>query len=376
MLPIKRLLYLQLYQAETLISSSKKYNFSDKYKDQYLKTLVELFNGIKASINEELDDAKIFEKKNHLDFIFKSLEFLKDSTLNTIPFEVVGCLDRAMSDWIDPEKFIIVTSLQNSLYSFSYDLSYAKNDIFYQSLQTEYGINFERKLIQINLPLNLSKDYLSSVALYHELGHFVDLQHSITSVAAYDIWSGNFKEKASLEKFLPLLKETELDRFKLFYHLGEYFCDLFAAQYIGDTLGLFLEYITSKGELDSPTHPSTVNRIEVISDFVNGNENPLINYLQSVVHELTDKNLENRFDRVTSEDFYALVPYDIQNDRELHGTIVYGWDVWMEDFKKFNDGMKYDVNLSEDTIYRVINNLVEKSIGNYFTVQNWQKSKE
>lgn len=109
---------------------------------------------------------------------------------------------------------------------------------------------------------------------------------------------------------------------------------------------------------------------------MNGNENPLINYLQSVVHELTDKNLENRFDRVTSEDFYALVPYDIQNDRELHGTIVYGWDVWMEDFKKFNDGMKYDVNLSEDTIYRVINNLVEKSIGNYFTVQNWQKSKE
>jgi len=375
MLPIKRLLYLQLYQAETLISSSKKYNFSDKYKDQYLKTLVELFSAIKASINEELDDAKIFEKKSHLDFIFKSLEFLKDSTLNTIPFEVVGCLDRAMSDWIDPDKFIIVTSLQNNLYSFSYDLTYAKKDIFYTSLQTEYGISFERKLVQINLPLNLSKDYLSSVALYHELGHFVDLQHSITGVAEYNISSNNYTNKASLEKYLPLLKETVLDRSKLYYHLGEYFCDLFAAQYIGDTLGLFLEYITNNSATESPTHPSTVNRIQVITDFVNGNDNPIINYLQSVTSLITNKKLENRFDRIVSEDFYKLVPYDIENDRQLHGTIVYGWEVWMEDFKKFNDGMKYDVNLSEDTIYRVVNNLVEKTIGNYFTVQNWEKSK-
>lgn len=375
MLPIKRLLFLQLYQAETLISSSKKYNFSDKYKDQYLKTLVDLFNKIKTSINDSLDDAKIFEKKNHLDFIFKSLEFLKDSTLNTIPFEVVGCLDRAMSDWIDPDKFIIVTSLQNNLYSFSYDLTYAKKDIFYTSLQTEYGISFERKLVQINLPLNLSKDYLSSVALYHELGHFVDLQHSITGVAEYNISSNNYVDKANLEKYLPLLKEAVLDRSKLYYHLGEYFCDLFAAQYIGDTLGLFLEYITSNSAIESPTHPSTVNRIQVIMDFVNGNDNPIINYLQSVTTLITNKKLENRFDRIVSEDFYKLVPYDIENDRQLHGTIVYGWEVWMEDFKKFNDGMKYDVNLSEDTIYRVINNLVEKTIGNYFTVQNWERSK-
>lgn len=301
---------------------------------------------------------------------------MKDSTLNTIPFEVVGCLDRAMSDWIDPEKFIIVTSLQNNLYSFSYDLSYAKNDIFYQSLLTEYDLSFERKLVQINLPLNLSRDYLSSVALYHELGHFVDLQHEITALAAYLISSGKYTESVEMIDYLPFLKEENVDSPKLRYHLGEYFCDLFAAQYVGETLGHFLEYITSRSELDSTTHPSTVNRIKVISDFVKGNTNPIIDYLQKVVMAVTEKALENRFERVTSKDFYTLVPYDIQNDRELHGIIVYGWDVWMEDSSKFDSGMRYDVNFSEDTIYRIINNLVEKSIGNYFMVQNWEKSKE
>lgn len=201
MISSKRLLYLQLYQAETLIANSKKLSFSDRHKDQYLDKLVSLFQAIKTSISPAMDDAKIFEKKNHLDFIFKSLEFLKDSTLNTIPFEVVGCLDNAMRDWIDADKFIIVTSLQNNLYSFSYDLSYAKNDIFYKSLETEYGISFDKKLVQINLPLILSRDYLSSVALYHELGHFVDMQFNITAVAELLISKGiaaNFEELKSL----------------------------------------------------------------------------------------------------------------------------------------------------------------------------------
>jgi len=374
MLPIKRLLYLQLYQAETLISNSRKYNFSDTQKDNYLKKLEELFKGIKDSIERGFDDAKIFEKKSHLDFIFKSIEFLKDSTLNTIPFEVVGCLNKAMSDWIDAQKFIIVTSLQNNLYSFSYDLSYAMNKNFYQSLETEYGVVFDQKLVQINLPLTLSKDYLSSVALYHELGHFVDLQHSITSTLRYAIYLKQVSVTDVLG-YMPFLTATDIDLLKLEYHLGEYFCDLFAAQYIGETIGLFLQYITSNSAKDSPTHPSTVNRIKVISDFINGTDNPVVNLIQTAVEALTGKKMEIRYSKITSDDFYKLIPYEIKSDAELHGSIMYGWQVWLDDVGKFNQCMGYNVNLTEPTIYRVINSLVEKSIGNYFTIQHWAKNK-
>ncbi len=374
MLPVKRLLYLQLYQAETLITNSRKYNFSDTQKDNYLKKLEELFKGIKKSIEQGFDDAKIFEKKSHLDFIFKSLEFLKDSTLNTIPFEVVGCLNKAMSDWIDAQKFIIVTSLQNNLYSFSYDLSYAMNKNFYQSLETEYGVVFDQKLVQINLPLTLSKDYLSSVALYHELGHFVDLQHSITSTLRYAI---ELKQIAVADviSYMPFLTAPVIDSIKLEYHLGEYFCDLFAAQYIGETLGLFLQYITSIANKDNLTHPSIVNRVKVISDFINGNDNPIVNLIQTGVTALTGKNFAIRYDKIVSDDFYKLIPYEIKSEAELHGSIIYGWQVWLDDIDKFNQCMGYNVNLSEPTIYRVINSLVEKTIGNYFTIQHWEKNK-
>ena len=155
----------------------------------------------------------------------------------------------------------------------------------------------------------------------------------------------------------------------------QYFCDLFAAQYIGDTLGLFLQYITGNSNTDSLTHPPTTSRVKVISDFVNGVDNPVVNYMQVALQALIGKQFEVSFDKITSDDFYKLIPYDVQNDRELHGSIIYGWEVWLADSQKFNEGMKYDVKLSEETIYRVINNLVEKTIGNYFTVQNWKNSK-
>nr|WP_294943507.1 hypothetical protein [uncultured Mucilaginibacter sp.] len=374
MLPVKRLLHLQLYQAETLISNSKKYNFSDTQKDNYLKTLSELFEGVKSDIEKGFDDAKIFDKKRYLDFIFKSLEFLKDSTLNTIPFEVVGCLNKAMSDWIDASKFIIVTSLQNNLYSFSYDLSYANNKNFYESLETEYGVTFDQKLVQINLPLTLSKDYLSSVALYHELGHFVDLQHSITSALRYAIELKQILGTSVIE-YLPFLTESVIDGAKLKYHLGEFFCDLFAAQYIGNTIGHFLEYITNNSSEDSPTHPSTKNRVKVITDFITGNANPMVDLIQAAVESLTGKPLDIRYSKIDSDDFYKLIPYNIESDAELHGCILYGWNVWLNESKKFNECMGYDVKLSEPTVYKVINSLVEKSIGNYFTVQQWERSK-
>ncbi len=375
MISSKRLLYLQLYQAETLIANSKKLSFSDRHKDQYLDKLVSLFQAIKASISPAMDDAKIFEKKNHLDFIFKSLEFLKDSTLNTIPFEVVGCLDNAMRDWIDADKFIIVTSLQNNLYSFSYDLSYAKNDIFYKSLETEYGISFDKKLVQINLPLILSRDYLSSVALYHELGHFVDMQFNITAVAELLISKGNAPNFEELKKPLSVLQEPILNREKIRSHFGEHFSDIFAAQYIGKTIGLFLQYISNDSDTDSATHPSTKSRIKVIEDFVDGTSNPIVDYLQQIVQALTNTQLQQRFSPISSEDFYKLVPYDIADNKELHGVIGYGWNVWLGDFAEFNAKMGYNVNLSEPAIYRVVNSLVEKSIGNYFTIQNWEKGK-
>lgn len=372
-----KLLYLQLYQAEILINNSRKYNFSDQKKVEYLSKVIELFDAIKISIDTNFNIEDLFNKKNHLDFIFKSIEFLKDSTLNTIPFEVVGCLDRAMNDWINADDFIIVTSLQNNLYSFSYDIQYAKKDLFYKSLEIEYNITFKRKLVQINLPIVLSKDYLSSVALYHELGHFVDNQHQITSVAYHYLISNNAsdEEKMQLLPFFPYLMTSPLDNSRLYYHLGEYFCDIFAGQYIGETLSHYLGYITNNESNDSPTHPSTVNRALVLKDFLEGNANPVVALLQNVTNHLLDKSLKIRFEKIDSDDFYKFLPYEIKNDKELHGIIEYGWDIWLSDFDRFNQLMGYNVNLTGASIYKVINNLIEKSIGNYFITNSWLSGK-
>lgn len=371
---LKKLLYLQLYQAEILINNSKKFSFSDQKKKAYLETLSNLFTAIRTSIDNGYDETTLFVKKSHLDFVFKSIEFLKDSTLNTLPFEVVSCLNRAMNDWIDAKNFIVVTSLQSNLYAFSYDIEYARNYTFYRSLEAEYQIEFKRKLVQINLPLALSRDYLCSVALYHELGHFVDKEHLFSRLAQAEFNSMRRRDRSKLYPYFPYMGSGDNQK-KLGYHLGEYFCDLFAAQYVGDTLNYYLEYITTYSDTDTGMHPSTQNRSKVVDDFLAGRYNPVVNLIQKVLEQTVAKRLEIKYDEIDSTDFYRLIPYDIKNDRELHGIFNYGWKVWRSDFSLFNKHMEYDVHLDESAIYKIINNLMEKSIGNYFVTEAWEKGK-
>src|SRR5690606_12858666 len=124
----------------------------------------------------------------------------KDSTLNSMPFEVVGCLNEAMADWINKDDFIIVTSLNNNIDAFSYDESLALEEFLYKSIDTQYGVVFKKRLVQINLPLILSRDYFSSVVLYHELGHFIDLHFGISQKLAFDLSTSTLSSWTSFQK--------------------------------------------------------------------------------------------------------------------------------------------------------------------------------
>lgn len=367
-----KLLNLQLAQAEALLFKAKHNKYSDKNKQTYHNKLEELFLAIKSSLADNMPKAKIFEKKNHLDFLFKSFAFLKDSTLNAIPYEVVECLNLAMSDWVRNDDFIIVTSLQNEFYSFSYDLSYAKNDLFYKSLETEYGISFGKKLVQINLPSVVSKDYLATVVLYHELGHFVDLQYDISTIATQiAINHLSIDQKKSLESYLPFSHDTNIEQI-LYYHLGEYFSDLFAAQYVGDSLSHFLNYVTAESTKHNISHPSTPNRIEVVEDFVRNRSNPIIDLLNIVTDKRANNKLYIRFKEIRSDDFFNLIPYVIKQDSELHGILHYGWSIWLNGLEELKERQP---QVNSNNAHSVVNNLIEKSIGNYIVTKNWNQAK-
>jgi hypothetical protein len=369
------LLELHLSQCEIFLKKNLTNNYSDKDKTTYQDNLFQLFEKIKENIPAVLDEINVFEIQEHLNFITKSLEFLMDSTLNTIPFEVVSCLNLALKDWIDEEEFIITTSLNNDIDSYSFDDTLAVNDFVYNSINAAYKISFKKRLVEINLPSILVKDYFSSVILYHELGHFIDIYYHISEKIALELIENPMKW-TSVQTFLPFVgNKASLEKTK--YHIGEYFCDLFAAQYIGTTATNYLSYLEIKTAHKLKfTHPSTENRTTVVNDFLDKKTNPMVDLINSYTETLTEsRKLERRHATLNEDDFYKFLPLEISDPKQLHGVFPYAWKIWMGGTTNFKKNAELKIDLPPHAIYKALNNLIEKTIGNYVIEQDWEKVK-
>lgn len=348
---------LLLLQLEESFSKSRSNIYSDDKKENHFIELYKLFKAIKKGGYSSLKDADLDEHFNILNYIFKGLEYLDNSTLNIIPYEIVSCLEYALADWIKREEFIIVTSLSNRNLDFYFESS--DSEEYFNNLnkyvKNLYDLNITHRLIKISLPKVLSRDYLSCVVLYHELGHFVDNELNIS-------------KKLLLKKYGTDQPNTSQDTFKYFKHRTEYFADLFAAQYINDASNLFLNYIASKNP-DSLTHPATSKRIDLVNQFLSDKKCQELEDFNLVLFLSGSSELKNRHETldISKSDFLNLIPQQIKNKDELHSIYKLGWDFWSDSDKNFLKDFKPRQK------YHIINNLIEKSISNFTITETWKK---
>lgn len=372
-------LHLQISQARKALSRTKANNYSDKSKQDYQDNLINLFEKISDEVKSSIFqfNSELYNIKRYLDFIFKNIEFLDSSTLNLIPYEIVACLKSVLDEWLNEDtEYIIVTSLVNNVEQFSFDptLIYDYHSL-YSVFEKKYNISFGQRLIQINIPKALSRDYLVSVVHYHELGHFIDIKNSISDSIANDIIDNLPNSITELSQYFPFLEDTNCPiKTKLEIltnHLAEYFCDLFASQYVGSSLANYLTYITENSTNSSWTHPSSTNRKKITEDFLNTTENVIVDLINKGLEQIMQKKLIQRFELLHTLDFYKLIPVIIQNDKQLHGLIIEGWTVWEKGIDNFNLKAKTTPHLELTQLYTIINNLIEKSIRNYIIQKTW-----
>ena len=333
-----------------LIANLKGKHYPDKRLVDFQDDIIELFDKVKAEIlsnNFTAFPSSIQNViKDILDSISMSIEFLEDSILNAIPFETVYCLERALKEWTD-EEYLIVTSLKHNDYFFQPLLS---DENFYSFIDFRYGIKIRHRLIQISIPKNEANDYLFNVVLYHELGHFIDSKYLISQ----DIINNEFKH----------LRPNEQDQLR--FHYGEYFSDIFAAQYIENCSSTYLNYIASNSP-DSFTHPATVKRIELVNNFLANKSDSTLDKLKKATLEITNRDLQKRFSLIPIDDFINLLPPIIKSDSELHSLFIQGWLIWYHHRDKFG-------SMDILKIYKIINNLIEKSISNYMVTSLWTEA--
>lgn len=343
--------HLELSLIEAKLNYLNTITFSDNRLNPYLSKLIELRKLIEAEISGKasLTDNEVNAFKMLFNFIKLSLNFLDGSRLNTIPFETVFCLKKALNDWVDSKNLVIVTSLNYNSYFFNSTLSL--QEPLYIFIESKYKIKFDERLILLSIPEFEISNYLYNIVLYHELGHFIDLKYKIS-------------DKIMLEKHSDIKNNPPLYSQQKRYYM-EHFADIFAAQYVSDKLNDYLDFIAGDNK-DSSTHPSTQNRIKVVDDFLSGAKNDICTTIKSSSSIITKHNLEKRCSEIQSDDFENFLPVEIQDEKELHGIYQYGWDQWKNRDKIF-------MSIDSSNSYRIVNNLIEKSISNYLVKSIWNK---
>lgn len=353
-------------------NKSRLNKYSDNRKQIFHEKLGILFSEVIENYDFSLPMDLVFCREV-MDFFSRSINLLDNNTINVVPHEVIECLNVALKDWVDDySKYIIVTT--DGEYCFY--LLDDSIDITYTNIKNLYNIDFSYKLVNVQLPKYLLRDYLTNVVLYHELGHFIDNHYKLTNRIFPEIL--NKVDVKDLIVYFPCIKKLSVPdeiRYVLFNHISEFFADLFASQYVGSHCCNFLDYLAHDRPKDSfsPTHPNLFYRKKIIEDFLNGVSNPVLDIIKKTVQTVTGKELKVRFRDLSPDDFYNLVPTIISNEQELHSLFKLGWDVYLSggDNFKIANAMSYTPSQSE--VYNIVNNLIEKSINNFLIVDSWNK---
>lgn len=112
--------------------------------------------------------------------IWSATQFLAGSTTKRIPYEVVYGMELALNGFTKHPVAVTTAIIQEQQFKFQ---GVPQN--FYKYCEGFLAIEFEAELIQIALPEIYRHRPLYNVALYHELGHFIDRHQNLTELRSH-----------------------------------------------------------------------------------------------------------------------------------------------------------------------------------------------
>lgn len=275
-------------------------------------------------------------------------KYLIGSTTKTIPYELVYTLTTALEDWSN-SKNLVTTALTDDL---NFYLQGIDPD-FRQLVKGYLGLDVSHDLIQIALPKLYIHKPLYAIPLYHELGHFIDNEKRINNASLL-----LYKIPVSANPYIEIA------------HRKEFFADLFAVSYTGESQIIFLNEFAS-GAQDSATHPSTAKRIDVMQSFLDGRNHFIIDIFNTTIGHLGLPAIQKRF-KIPNLDncFNNIRPYPIADNEELHGMLTASWH-HLQNLPSNPESNLRDIS-NEFEPARIINDLTEKSIRNMILKEKWR----
>lgn len=222
---------------------------------------------------DNLDSVVLIEATS---LIWNTYKYLSGSTTREITYELEYCLRKVVEDWHVNSDCIITTAHTTDYSAFHF---WSVNVL--QRLSKILNIDFSSSklsIINLALPKFYKNNLVLCIPMYHEVGHFIDDRYTIGSRATILI-----KRRPDLLNYLGFTSPNDS---RIANHMAEYFADLFAASYIGNSLSKFLNH-AANGNLDSYTHPATDRRCKIIDDFCSGQKNDVVDFFNHLLSAMT-----------------------------------------------------------------------------------------
>jgi hypothetical protein len=239
-------------------------------------------------------------------------------------------------------------------------------------VESELGIKINARPVQIALPYVYRHKPLFCVPLFHEFGHFVDADNEIVTTSLLNSPEGvgpdlpDLKPSAEIGSLSG--EERKFWESVVRQHRMEYFADLVSVAYVGKAaLGFLQEFIPNSPASES--HPSSLSRFQLMTDFMNGTPNPILELFQDALVCRGLPKLTQRFCNLdVNETFGNVRPCQIASDQEVFGVFDAGWSFLQQMATKPSGAWS---ELSEAETERITNDLTEKSIRNMMIKEGW-----
>ena len=289
--------------------------------------------------------------------------YLAGSTTKEAPYEMEYCLHKALAQWVT-RKTIITTALTSH-----HDFHFAPADPwkFVKQYLPGFSTNgYDPLLVQLGLPRLYRHKPVYCIALYHELGHFVDELYGITDLSL--VLEPDFI--ATQHITMPGGASAQSRNRIESYHRKEYFCDIFGAAY-GGRASIEALVTIAPGAPPSQTHPSTADREASVDSFLSGRQTPLLDLFQRCLKQQAQPAL-GHFLRMPdiAKPFDDLRPYKIIDDPELHGMVGAAWTYLLQCLDQ-RTAPWIVAGMADSEIERIVNDLTEKTLRNASIRERW-----
>ena len=353
----------QLYQSCSSICQIKS---SDQRKENFKQLLTELTNQSIVLDSTILSDQEFNVHHSILKFYQQIATVLDPNNKYILSKEMRYVLGDLLSTWIpDASKYIICATDGDFAIT-----NYNNWDTLNALTRLLYNVEFSHQLITFYIPKHLTNDFFYAGVLYHEMGHFVDSYYNIYVDVVDEleqIMQNNPSDRSNIiNSFFPMLSNPNIAGNQTYFknilknYCKEMIADLFGVQYLEKEILSYLKYICYPSfDKSSDTHPAPNIREQIVSDFINDNNNIIIDLIKNTFNKnglnlakkYTDLNIDPTTDTIT-----------FNNNDELHSLI---YSLWITYYKGKNI---INTSMSNYDYYTTLNKIAQNSVKHHFGI--------